>query len=139
MIKFIKAMLFVLASLVMALCLCFIPDSAGAVSVSYITVLGLYLGLDVAGMITKTAKMKKGEYQSLNVHKYAISSVCLIVNIVIAIYIRKNADVSTALTSFISAVMIVLGCIVGGLEGNRIATSVGKEIPDDFDVELEKK
>ena len=63
MIKFVKAMLFVLASLVMALCLCFIPDSAGAVSVSYITVLGLYLGLDVAGMITKTAKM---ESQFLN-------------------------------------------------------------------------
>lgn len=127
MVKFAKALLFILASVVMALCLLFIPESSGTVSISYITVLGLYLGLDIAGMITKTSQMSKGEYQTLNVHKYVISTIGLTVNIIIAIAMHGSADITTALTSFVSAVMIILGCIIGGLEGNRIASSVGEE------------
>lgn len=127
MVKFFKAMFFVLASAIMALCLVLIPVSSGNVSVSYITVLGIYLGLDIAGMITKTANMNKGEYKSLNVHKYVISSVCLVVNIIIATFVKGKTDVSVALTSFISAAMIIIGCIIGGLEGNKIATNFGKE------------
>ena len=127
MVKFAKALFFILASVVMALCLLFIPESSGTVSISYITVLGLYLGLDIAGMITKTSQMSKGEYQALNVHKYVISTIGLTINIVIAISIHGSADISTALTYFISAVMIILGCVIGGLEGNRIASSVGEE------------
>lgn len=127
MVKFAKALLFILASVVMALCLLFIPESSGTVSISYITVLGLYLGLDIAGMITKTSQMSKGEYQALNVHKYVISTIGLTVNIIIAIAMHSSADITTALTSFVSAVMIILGCIIGGLEGNRIASSVGEE------------
>lgn len=127
MVKFFKALFFVLASAIMALCLILIPASSGSVSVSYIAVLGIYLGLDIAGMITKTANMNKGEYKSLNVHKYVIASVCLVSNIVISIFVKEKADISVALTSFISAALIIIGCIIGGLEGNKIATNFGKE------------
>lgn len=125
MLKIIKALFFIAASAVMVLCLLFVPESSGAVSVSYIAVLGIYLGLDVAGMIAKTAEMPKGEYKSLSIHKYVISALCLAVNIAISVSLRGRADMSTALTSFISAVMIVIGCVLGGLEGNKIATSAG--------------
>lgn len=125
MLKIIKALFFIAASAVMVLCLLFVPESSGAVSVSYIAVLGIYLGLDVAGMIAKTAEMPKGEYKSLSIHKYVISALCLAVNIAISVALRSRADMSTALTSFISAVMIVIGCVLGGLEGNKIATSAG--------------
>jgi uncharacterized protein YacL len=131
MVKLVKALFFALASVVMAVCTLFVPESAGAVSIPYITVIGLYLGLDIAGMITKTSQLPKGEYKTMKVHKYVISAVGLLVNIVIAIIMRDKADISTAMTSFLSATMIILGCIIGGLEGNRIAASVGEEATEE--------
>ena len=106
----------------MALCLIFIPDSSGAVSVSFTTVLGIYLGLDIAGMIAKTASLPKGEYKALNIYKYVITSLSLFILIIISLIVKDRSDVRTALTSYISAIMIIIACLLGGLEGNNIAT-----------------
>ena len=123
MVKFFKAMFFVLASAVMGGCLIAVPESSGPVSVVYMAVLGIYLGLDVAGMIAKTVALPKGEFKDLNVHKYVLSAVCLVVLVVISLIMKKTTDVSTALTSFISSVLIIFACLIGGLEGNKIATA----------------
>lgn len=125
--KFVKAFFFVLATAIMALCLLFTPEISGSVSIAYTTVLGIYLGLDIAAMITKTTTLAKGDFESLNVYKYVLTSVCLSVLTVITLIVRNSADVSTAATSFITSAMIVIGCIIGGLEGNKIATGIGKQ------------
>lgn len=122
--KFIKALFFVLATAVMALCLLFSPEASGSVSISYTAVLGIYLGLDIASMIAKTTTLKKGDYETLNVYKYVLSAVCLVVLIVVAIIVKGKYDVTTAMTSFLTSSMIIIGCIIGGLEGNKIATGV---------------
>lgn len=130
--KFIKALFFILASIVMALCLIFVPESSGTVSISFTTVTGLYLGLDIASMITKTTTLKKGSFEKLNVYKYVLVSICLAVLIVIAIFVNEVPEVNTAITSFLTSAMIVIGCIIGGLEGNKIATDAnGNGIPDE--------
>lgn len=124
MMKFVKALFFIIASAIMGICLLFAPESSGAVSITYTTVLGIYLGLDIASMITKTTTLKKGDYEKLNIYKYVISGICLIALIIISCFMKSKVDISTALTSFISAAMILIGCIIGGLEGNKIATNV---------------
>ena len=75
--RIVKAFFFVLATAVMALCLMFTPEASGSVSITYTTVVGIYLGLDIAAMITKTSTLKKGNFESLNVYKYVLCSVCL--------------------------------------------------------------
>lgn len=109
----------------MACCLLFIPQTSGPVSITFITVLGIYLGLDIAGMITKTSQLPKGEYKKISVHKYIISTICLMILVVLSLVMKDKADMNTALTSFCSATMIICGCLLGGLEGNKIATSYG--------------
>lgn len=141
--KIFKAAVFILASAVMGACLRFVPESSGAVSVVYITALGVYLGLDIAGMIAKTAALPKGEYKNFNIHKYVVAATCLLFLIgtcAAARHFENLPDVSTAMTSFLSAVMILFTCILGGLEGNKIATGVstdkeespepGEEVPE---------
>lgn len=129
--RFIKAGFFIAATSIMGLCLLFVPESSGSVSISYTSVVGIYLGLDIAAMIARTSKLQKGNFEPLNVYKYVLVSVCLAALIVTAIIVRGQSDVSTALTSFITSAMIVVGCIIGGLEGNKIATDLnGNGIPD---------
>lgn len=125
--KIFKAAVFILASAVMGACLWFVPEASGAVSVVYITALSVYLGLDIAGMIAKTAALPKGKYKSFNIHKYVVAAFCLLVLIgtcTAARHFENPPDISTAMTSFLSAVMILFTCILGGLEGNKIATGV---------------
>lgn len=122
--RIVKAFFFVLATAVMALCLMFTPEASGSVSITYTTVVGIYLGLDIAAMITKTSTLKKGNFESLNVYKYVLCSVCLSVLTIVALIVKDESDVTTAITSFITSAMIVIGCIIGGLEGNKIATGI---------------
>lgn len=120
----VKAFFFILATAVMALCLLFTPEASGSVSITYTTVVGIYLGLDIAAMIAKTSTLKKGNFEALNVYKYVLCSVCLSVLTVIALIVKDESNVETAITSFITSAMIVIGCIIGGLEGNKIATGI---------------
>lgn len=138
--KFIKAAFFLAATGVMALCLLFVPESSGSVSISYTSVVGIYLGLDIAAMIARTSKLQKGNFETMNVYKYVLVSACLAVLIAVAVVIRGRADVGTAMTSFITSAMIVIGCVIGGLEGNKIATDLnGNGIPDYLEGEAEEK
>ena len=123
MIQFLKSVFFILASIIMAVCLLFIPESSGAVSFTYTAVLGVYLGLDIAGMIAKTATLPAGKFKPLNIHKYVVATICLITLVVISVNVRLRANITTAMTAYISSAMIILTCLIGGLEGNKIATS----------------
>lgn len=125
--KIFKAAAFILATAIMGACLWFVPESSGAVSVVYITALGVYLGLDIAGMIAKTAALPEGRFKSFNIHKYVTAAACLLFLIGTCAAVRhfeNPPDISTAMTSFLSAVMILFTCILGGLEGNKIATGI---------------
>ena len=119
--KIIKAILFIFASAVMVASLIFVPEAAAAVSISYVAVLGLYLGLDVAEMIVSTSKLKAGQFQELSVHKFIIAGICLAACIIVC-GAKWEPVLQPAMTTLLSAVMVILACAIGGLEGNKIAT-----------------
>lgn len=123
--RFIKAFFFIVASAVMALTMLFIPQSSGTVSIAYTSVLGIYLSLDIAAMISRTTMLKKGDYEAMNVYKYILASICLCILICISLYMKsKGIDLNSSITSFMASAMIILGCVIGGLEGNKIATDI---------------
>lgn len=123
MLKFIKSFLFVIASIIVALCLVFIPNQAGTVSVVFISVLSIYLGVDIADTIVKSAKMGKGDYKPIHKHKYIVSSVCLVGLIITSSIVGKTHNVDSAMASFISSCLATIGMLIGALEGNKIAAN----------------
>lgn len=129
MVKFVKSLLFVLASIVMSLCLIYLPNISGPVSVTFIGVLSCYLGIDIADTIIKSSSMEQGKYKDIHKHKYVISLICLTIMIGICIYMKQTVDITTAMTSLVSSVLIVIGILLAGLEGNKIAANIdgGKE------------
>ena len=124
MVKFVKSLLFVLASIVMTLCLIYLPNVSGPVSITFVGVLSCYLGIDIADTIIKSSEMEQGKYKDIHKHKYVISLICLSVMIGVCIFIPDKTVVNTALTSLISSVLIVIGILIAGLEGNKIAANI---------------
>lgn len=117
----VKAFLFVLATAVMVACLVYARESANTVSLAYLSVTGIYLGLDIAEMITSTARMKKGDFKKIAIHKYVISASCFAVCIITCMIVY-TPELSSTMTTYISALLFIIGCVIGGLEGNKIAT-----------------
>lgn len=124
MVSFLKSFIFVLVSVIMGIVLNIIPQTSGPISVTYASVLSIYLGVDLADTIIKTSQMSKGQYKDLHIHKYVISLICLAALVTNCVIIKNKCDVSTALTSFVSSIFIVAGILIGGLEGNKIATNI---------------
>ena len=108
----------------MGIVLNIIPQTSGPISVTYASVLSIYLGVDLADTIIKTSQMSKGQYKDMHIHKYVISLICLAALVINCVIIKNKCDVSTALTSFVSSIFIVAGILIGGLEGNKIATNI---------------
>lgn len=124
MISFLKSFIFIFVSIVMGIVLNLIPQTSGPVSITYGAVLSVYLGVDLADTIIKTSEMAKGEYKDMHIHKYVIAVLCLAVLIINCVFIKDKCDVGTALTSFVSSFFIVAGLLIGGLDGNKIATNI---------------
>lgn len=124
MVKFVKSLLFVMASIVMTLCLIYLPNTSGPVSITFVGVLSCYLGIDVADTIIKSSEMEQGKYKDIHKHKYVISLICLSVMIGVCMFIPDKNQINTALTSLLSSVLIVIGILIAGLEGNKIAANI---------------
>lgn len=120
---FTKALILIFAAIIMIVCIVFVPESAGAVSLTFLGVLSLYIGLDVAGMILATSKLKAGQFKRLKTHKYIVSGLCLTACIIVCV-IKWSNVLSGTMTTLLSAVMVILSCAIGGLEGNKIATQI---------------
>lgn len=121
----IKAILIIFSTCIVGLCILQMPQCVTPISFVYLSIISVYLGLDVAEMITSTASMKKGEYKEIASHKYIISLICLLFLIGLCALVHAM-ELQTALTTFISAILVVIGCLIGGLEGNKIATKKGE-------------
>lgn len=125
----LKIILYLLASLIMAGVILICPGVADTVSIFYVSILSTYLGLDVWGMIKTTSLMPPGEYKDLKVGRYVLCAISYAVLIILGYVqsVKTGVDLSAMYSVFISAIFLLVGLLIGGLEGNKIATSEGEE------------
>ncbi len=116
----------------------FVKDS-GAVSAlgaTFTGIVGVFIGLDIAVMIKKTSAMPEGSYKTMNKHRYitalVIFSALLIESFFISGIYGRNCD--PLYTSFGMGFLIVIGGLIAGVEGNKIATGE----PQNTETESEK-
>ena len=115
----------IIATIFTAFMIYFIQDSASAsaIAVTFTGIVGTFIGLDIALMIKKTAGMSEG-YKAINTHRYVIGLIIFIVLLVEAFILsgvyQRNCD--SLYTSFGMGFLIILGGLIAGVEGNKIAT-----------------
>lgn len=124
MIEAVKIVLYIAATLIMGGVEILVPGIAGSVAVFYVSILTSFLGLDIWGMIQTTAILPPGEYKELKVHRYVICACSYIVLIGLGYYISSTTgvDMASMYNVFVSAVFVLIAMLIGGLEGNKIAT-----------------
>ena len=104
----------------------FIKDtgSASVIAVTFTGIVGVFIGLDIALMIKRTASMPTG-YKEINTHRYIagliIFAALLIETFVISALYQRNCD--SLYTSFGMGFLVVIGGLIAGVEGNKIATA----------------
>jgi hypothetical protein len=109
----------------------FVKDSTVVISLSitFTSIVGVFLGVDIAVMIKKTSAMPEG-FKAINKPRYIISLIIFALLIAEAIFLSavysRNCDALYA--SFGMGFLIVIGGLVAGIEGNKMVTNE-KETP----------
>lgn len=120
----LKVVLYLCATVVMGGVIFAAPAVADTVAIFYVSILSTYLGLDVWGMIKNTSLLPPGEYKKVKTWRYVLCAVSYILLITCG-YVQTalyGANFDGMFSVFISAVFILIALLIGGLEGNKIAT-----------------
>lgn len=104
------------------------PSICDDVSIFYVSILTTYLGLDVWNMIKTTSLLPPGEYKEIKIKRYVlcVSSYLLMIAFGMIQAKRTGIDFNAMFTVFISAIFLLITLLIGGLEGNKIATGKGE-------------
>jgi len=131
MIKIVKIGLLLLASLLMGAVILFLTDVAiiDVLAGSFFLVMNAFLGIDLAGMIKKSAALPSGEFKNMKFSKYVIALVIMLLLFGLSLYRKEmeNVQAIMAISSFGGGSMLVIGYIIAGLEGNKIASNMGEK------------
>jgi hypothetical protein len=104
----------------------FVNDSTVMISLSVTltSIIGVFLGIDIAVMIKKTSALPEGKYKAINKSRYIISLIIFALLIIEAFILSsifsRNCDALYA--SFGVGFLIVVGGLVAAVEGNKIVT-----------------
>lgn len=120
----LKSVLYLIASLIMGAVIWLCPSICDDVSIFYVSILTTYLGLDVWNMIKSTSLLPPGEYKEIKINRYVlcVSSYLLMIAFGMIQSKRTGIDFNAMFTVFISAIFLLISLLIGGLEGNKIAT-----------------
>jgi len=117
----------IVATIFIAGMIYFLRDTSvtSALAFTFTSIVGIFLGLDIAVMIKKTSAMYNGDYKSINKSRYVIAfvifSILLIESFIISAVQMRNCD--ALYTSFGMGFLIVIGGLIAGIEGNKIVTN----------------
>jgi len=121
----------ILATLFVAGIVWFVTDSLAvtAISGAFTGVLGIFLGVDILAMLHKTRELGPGFYKEMNMHRYVIS-LCIFAGLLTEAFIISGLykrEMNSLYLCFGVGFIIVIGGLISGIEGNKIATDEGPE------------
>ena len=130
--KVLKIALVLLAFFMMLAVVLFIDDVSiiDVIAGSFFLVVNGFLGVDLAAMLKNSASIPKGSYQHMKVYRYVIVLVIMLILFGVSIY-RKETDgiqMVMAISTFGGGAMVVIGLMLTGLEGNKIASRQDGEL-----------
>jgi len=120
-----------LAALFVGGMLWFVTDAAAAAAIAgaFTGVLGVFLGVDIMTMIHKTGELGAGAYKNINMHRYVLS-LCIFAGLLAEAFALSRLyarEMSPVYLCFGVGFVVVIGGLISGIEGNKIATDKGQK------------
>ncbi len=127
--KTLKIFLLLLATILMATVMYFVRDASivDMIAATYAICINGFLGVDLAAMIKDSSKKPIGEYKAIKLYRYVLAFLCMGSLFILALYMKETYGIQaiTAISAFGSGTMLIIGLVMGGLEGNKIASRGG--------------
>lgn len=99
----------------------------GAVT-GFVMALSAFLSVDLAKTVVRTAAKPAGDYENFNKGRYYFGLALVAILFVLTLLrASEGIQIETAQTSLITAFMIIIGLLISGIQGNKIATGKGPE------------
>jgi hypothetical protein len=118
----------ILATVFVAGMVYFVKDTLTitAISGTFTGVIGVFLGVDILTMIHKTKGLPPGYYKEMNRHRYitALCAFALLLAEAFTVSALYERDLDSLYLSFGVGFVVVIGGLIGGIEGNKIVTGV---------------
>jgi peptidoglycan/LPS O-acetylase OafA/YrhL len=116
----------VLATLFVGGMVFFVTDSLAVTSIAgaFTGVVGVFLGIDIMTMIHKTRELPPGTYKEMNRHRYVLA-LCVFASLLAEAFFisgKYGREMDSLYLCFGVGFIVVIGGLVGGIEGNKIVT-----------------
>lgn len=132
MVTFQKYVIYTLSFLFMATLIFFMPNIANTTAVFFQTIIGAFIGIDLAVALKTTYTMPEGEFKRIKKDRYIFAIITNALLLGLSIYQTKvnNIDLTTSITIFTSGIFIILVTYISALEGTKLLTfsNPGQEI-----------
>lgn len=129
-VSFEQIFLIIFAAAAAAAAILILNGSAvvGAIVTGYVTALSAFLAVDLAKTITRTAAAKVGDWEPVKKGRYYLG--LALVAVLFALTLLRQSEgitMESAQMSLGAAFMIIVGELIGAIQGNKIATGKGPE------------
>lgn len=127
--KILKVILILLATALMGSVIIFVHDASivDTIAGTYAISINAFLGVDLAAMIKGSTRLPEDEYKTIKLYRYVVSFLCMSLLFGLSLWQKEVNQVQAimAISAFGSGAMLIIGLVMGGLEGNKIASRLG--------------
>jgi len=118
----VKYILFFAASLMMGVLVFFFPPIANNSALLFQTILGAFLGVDIAITLKNTNALPEGQYKMIKAGRYISAFLVNVALFVLAVIIGEQLkiDMTPSVTVFSSGCFLVIAMFMGVVEGNKL-------------------
>lgn len=128
MTTFKKYLVFILSFLMMESIIILFPSIANNSSIFYVSVLGAFLGIDMANTLKTTKLLPDGEFKPLHEDRYIFSAISTFLLLVTCIIMQKNQiDLNSTVSILVSGLFSIATLYIASLEGNKFFTGIKQE------------
>lgn len=127
--RILKVFLMILATALMGAVIVFVKDSSVVDSMAAVFAISLngFLGVDIASMIKVSSSLPEAQYKQMHFYRYIIAFFCMALLFCLSLWQKESYGVQSimAISAFGSGCMLIIGMVMSGLEGNKIASKMG--------------
>jgi len=121
-INILKYSAYILSSIIMILTFLFIPAIATPMATTYLIIITVFLGVNLASTLKTTNALSEGSYKPIKLYRYILTIVMTIIIFCVGAYIQniKGIELNGALSSIGTTALTIIALFIGEAEGNKL-------------------
>lgn len=124
-----KYFVYLLSSLMFGSGVILMPDIINQITITYVSIIGAFLGIDIATTLKTTNKLPEGEYKNIKEDRYVITFITTAILFGLTMLMKKKfgIDMESGSTLLAGTLFFIATAYISILEGNKLLTGIKSE------------